>query len=103
MFILFKGATTSLQNAGLALITLFAGYIKDSDETYVWLEIFYIAWLAIAVLATGLMWWLDYRQYNYLSMTQQQKKVFETTTEYYKMMHMDIANYHIDKAEENNI
>ena len=52
----------------------------------------------MAVLATGLMWGLDYRQYNYLSMTQQQKKVFETTTEYYKMMHIDMPNYHIDEA-----
>ena len=97
MFNTFIGATTSLQNAGLAIITLFAGYIKDADDTYVWLEIFYIAWLVISVLATGLMWGLDYRQFNYLSMTQQQKKAFETTTEYYKMMHMDIPNCHIDQ------
>jgi hypothetical protein len=99
LFVLFKGATTSLQNAGLAIITLFAGYIKDADETYLWLEIFYIAWLATSVLATGLMWGLDYRQYNYLSMTQPQKKVFETTPEYYKMVHMDMPNYHIDEEK----
>ena len=86
----FLGATTSIQNFGLAFIGFAAGIIKGKDETYVWLEIFYIAWLVIAILTTALLWFLDYRQYNYLFMTEKEKKVFETTPEYYKMMRMDM-------------
>ena len=86
----FIGATTSIQNFGLAFIGFAAGIIKGKDETYVWLEIFYIAWLVIAILTTALLWFLDYRQYNYLFMTEKEKKVFETTPEYYKMMRMDM-------------
>ena len=86
----FSGAMTSIQNLGLTIIGVCAGKIKDQDETYVWLEIFYIAWLAIAIITTVLLWFLDYRQYNYLFMTEKEKKVFETTPEYYKMMRMDM-------------
>ena len=86
------GATQAVQNAGLALITLFAGYIKDADNTYIWLEIFYIVWLALAVLTTALMWILDFRKHNYLNMSEKQRKVFETTPEFYESMHMDMPD-----------
>ena len=84
------GATTSIQNFGLAIIGFCAGLIKGQDETYLWLEIFYIAWLVIAILTTGLLWFLDYRQHHYLFMSEKQKRVFETTPEYYEMMRMDM-------------
>ena len=88
--LIYLGATTSIQNFGLTFIGFAAGVIVDQDETYVWLEIFYIAWLIVAILITVLLWFLDYRQHNYLFMTEKEKKVFETTPEYYKMMRMDI-------------
>ena len=61
-FCSISGATQAVQNAGLALITLFAGYIKDADETYVWLEIFYIAWLGVSILATAMLAFTDFRK-----------------------------------------
>ena len=88
----FVGVTQAIQNTGLGLIALLAGYIKDKDDTYVWLEIFFIAWLVAAILSTALLWVLDFRKYNYLFMSDKQRKVFETTPEYYKLMDMEKTN-----------
>ena len=90
------GATTSLQNAGLGVISTFAGQLIDKDDTYFLVEIFYVAWLLVAVLTTALMWFLDFKRYNYLFMTEKQKKVFEATPEYYKMMCLDVPKELVD-------
>ena len=49
---------------------------RDFDDTYVYMEIFYIAWLAVAILATIIMWILDFRESNYLFMSDKQRKEF---------------------------
>ena len=90
-----------MQNAGLALITLFAGYIKDADETYVWLEIFYIAWLGVSILATAMLAITDFRKHNYLLMSDKQRKVFEMTPEYFKAMQIDMPTTLTNNGEIN--
>ena len=100
-FCSISGATQAVQNAGLALITLFAGYIKDADETYVWLEIFYIAWLGVSILATAMLAFTDFRKHNYLLMSDKQRKVFETTPEYFKAMQIDMPTTLTNNGEIN--
>ena len=38
------------------------------------------------------MWILDFRKHNYLNMSEKQRKVFETTPEFYESMHMDMPD-----------
>ena len=85
-FLYILGATQAIQNAGLFLIPLLVGPIKEADSTYVWFEIFFIGWLAFSILATALMWFLDFKKANYLFMSDKQRKVFETTPEYLQIM-----------------
>ena len=47
--------------------------------------------LCVAICASVLMWVLDYRDSNYLNMTINQRKMFETTNKYKKMMDMEIT------------
>ena len=65
------------------------GVIVDVDDTYIWMEIFFMAWLGFSILITALMWFIDYRQTNYLFMNNKQRKVFETTPEYLKIMYIE--------------
>ena len=101
LFFFLKGVTQAIQNAGLGLIALLAGVIKDADDTFVWLEIFYIAWLGLAILTTALMWVLDFRRHNYLFMSNKERKVFEKTPEYFKMMRIEMPRQSIDKGTVN--
>ena len=95
------GVTQAIQNAGLGAIYVAAGAIKDIDDTYVYIEIFYIAWLAVAILTTVLMWILDFRKNNYLFMSDKQRKEFEKTPEYYKSMNMEMPSHLRNEGEEN--
>ena len=65
------------------------GPIKEADPTYLWFEIFFIGWLGMSILVTALMWFLDFKKSNYLFMSDKQRKVFETTPEYLKIMDME--------------
>ena len=47
--------------------------------------------LCVAICTSVLMWMLDYRDSNYLNMTINQRKNFETTTKYKKMMDMEVT------------
>ena len=45
------GLMQAIQNLGLALITMLAGLIVD-QHGYIWLELFFIFWLVVALIAT---------------------------------------------------
>ena len=49
----------AIQNLGMALITMMSGWVVDKMG-YLWLEYFFIFWLAIALLGTILIWVMDY-------------------------------------------
>ena len=86
----FSGFAQAIQNLGLGLISLAVGKITDSYG-YFWLEVFMMSCLCVAICTSVLMWMLDYRDSNYLNMTINQRKNFETTTKYKKMMDMEIT------------
>ena len=90
-----------MQNIGLAVASILAGVIKDADETYVWLEIFYIGWVTFAVVSTSLMWFVDARKNNYLFMSEKQRKIFVKTPEYFQYLHIDVPNELIDEGKVN--
>ena len=98
---IYLGVTQAIQNAGLGGITAAVGAIQDIDDTYVYIEILYIAWLAVAILTTVLMWILDYRKNNYLFMSDKQRKEFQQTPEYYKSMNMEIHGHLRGEGKEN--
>ncbi|XP_068224534.1 lysosomal dipeptide transporter MFSD1-like isoform X2 [Palaemon carinicauda] len=52
------GMMQSIQNLGLALINMLAGYIVDA-QGYLILEMFYIIWLCVALFATVVIWVSD--------------------------------------------
>ena len=90
-----------MQNISLAVNSLLAGVIKDADETYVWLQIFYIGWVALAVLTTSLMWFVDSRKNNYLFMSAKQRKIFMKTPEYFLYLDIDVPSELIGQGKVN--
>ena len=95
------GVMQAIQNAGLGGISYAVGAVNDIDDTYVYIEIFYIAWLAVAILATIIMWILDFRENNYLFMSDKQRKEFEKNPEYYKSMNMEMHSHLRSEGKEN--
>ena len=67
----------AIQNLGLAVISLLAGFIVDRLG-YLYLEIFFIFWLTVALLATIAMWVLDWMKGKYLNMSIKQRKEYES-------------------------
>ena len=60
MFLLpSPGFMQAIQNLGMALITMMSGSVVD-NMGYLWLEYFFIFWLAIALLGTLVIWVMDY-------------------------------------------
>ena len=92
------GVTQAIQNAGLGAMSVLAGKIIENDETYVNIELFYIGWLVLSILTTGLLWFLEWRSYKYLFMSDKQRKKFEQTPEYFKLMKMEMQS-HLKKVE----
>ncbi len=70
------GFMQAIQNLGLALITMASGSIVDSHG-YIWLEIFFIFWLAVGLVCTLAMWVIDYRGSGYLNMGVSARDNFE--------------------------
>ena len=67
----------AIQNLGLAAIALLAGLIVD-HHGYLWLEVFFIFWLALATIATVMLWLVDHHSNNgFLNMSAEQRKVYE--------------------------
>ena len=91
------GVTQAIQNGGLALISFFAGLIQDQfdeddNEQYVWLEVFFISWLALAILTTAVMWITDFRKSNYLFMSEKNRVKFVKTKAYFDFLHIDMPS-----------
>ena len=79
-------------------MSILAGKIIDNDNTYVHIELFYIGCLVLSVLATALLWFMECRSFNYLFMSDKQRKQFEQTPEYFKLMKMEMPS-HLKKEE----
>ena len=98
---MIEGVAYSMQNIGLTVSSLLAGVVKDADETYVWLEIFYIGWATLAVLTTSLMWFVDARKNNYLFMSEKQRKIFMKTPEYFQYLQIEVPSEVIGEGKVN--
>ena len=48
----------AIQNLGMALITMVSGMVVDKMG-YLWLEIFFLFWLAIGLIGTVAIWIID--------------------------------------------
>jgi len=70
------GLMQAIQNLGLALITMLAGLIVDGHG-YIWLELFFIFWLVVALVATIAIWLIDISGDGYLNMGIQQRDDFD--------------------------
>merc|ERR1712018_144698 len=86
------GVTQAIQNAGLGLTSYIAGVIQEADETYVWLEVFFIGWLSLAILTTAVMWFTDFRKSNYLFMSEKNRQKFVKTKAYFDFLHIDMPS-----------
>lgn len=62
----------AIQNLGLATIAMAAGWIVDHIG-YMWLEMFFLGWLAIAFTSVILLWMNDYNRRGCLNMTISQR------------------------------
>ncbi|TRY77914.1 hypothetical protein TCAL_07172 [Tigriopus californicus] len=70
------GLMQAIQNMGLALITMLSGVIVDKMG-YLWLETFFIFWLVIALIATILIWLIDFSGTGYLNMSVPQRDAYD--------------------------
>merc|ERR1719225_620879 len=57
------GFMQAIQNLGMALCAMLAGLIVDMFG-YVWLEIFFVFWLVIAMLCTIAIWSIEINEPN---------------------------------------
>jgi len=77
------GFCQSIQNLGLAVITILAGIISDkSNGEHMWLQLFFMGWLTIALIATGVMWAYNNKSRGNLNMTPQQRAQFVSAENY---------------------
>ncbi|XP_016969412.1 major facilitator superfamily domain-containing protein 1 [Drosophila rhopaloa] len=71
------GFCQSIQNLGLAVITILAGIIVDhSGGEHMWLQLFFMGWLTIALIATGVIWAYNNKHRGNLNMTPAQRAQF---------------------------
>ena len=66
----------AIQNLGMALITMMSGWVVDKMG-YLWLEYFFIFWLAMALLCTLLIWVMDFYGSGYLNMGVAQREEYD--------------------------
>ena len=66
----------AVQNLGLAVIALLAGLIVDHFG-YLWLEIFFLSWLSLALATTIMLWVLDKNHSGILNMSVSQRAIFK--------------------------
>ncbi len=67
------GVMQALQNGGMALLTMAAGKVVDG-KGYLWLELFFCANLAVALVCTVFLWVLDQNDLGYLNMSVSQRE-----------------------------
>lgn len=70
------GIAQSVQNLGLAVITLIAGNVVDSGG-YLLLEVFFLGCLCLALFTSVVIWIIDRQRSGILNMTPRQREVFE--------------------------
>jgi len=70
------GFMQAVQNLGLAVIATVAGIIVD-DKGYLWLEVFFLAWLAIALMAIMFLFGLDYGRKGTLNLSAAERKALK--------------------------
>lgn len=70
------GMMQAIQNLGLALCNMLTGLIVD-QEGYIWLEMFFIFWLAVALVCTIAVWLIDISGDGYLNMGTNQREEFD--------------------------
>ncbi|EDW73397.2 LOW QUALITY PROTEIN: uncharacterized protein Dwil_GK17524 [Drosophila willistoni] len=77
------GFCQSVQNLGLAVITILAGIIVDhSNGDHMWVQLFFIGWLTIALISTGVIWAYNNKQRGNLNMTPAQRAEFVSVQHY---------------------
>ena len=91
----------AIQNLGLGLISLLVGVITDKLG-YFWLEVFFMGCLCLSIITSIVMWLLDYLNENYLNMTAIQRRLFEETPKYKRMMDIEIPSSHEGEEEPVN-
>lgn len=63
----------SVQNLGLAVVSIITGLIVE-HYTYTILEIFFLCWLALALLASIVIWLYNIKHKGILNMTPHQRE-----------------------------
>ncbi|KAM8710696.1 hypothetical protein ACLKA7_017336 [Drosophila subpalustris] len=77
------GFCQSVQNLGLAVITILAGIIADkSQNDHTWVQLFFIGWLCIALIATCVIWAYDKKHRGNLNMSPAQRANFINSATY---------------------
>lgn len=72
-----SGFMQAIQNFGLATITMLAGLIVDKAG-FMWMEIFFLFCLSIALVATVILWCLDKSHNGYINMTVAQREAWDS-------------------------
>lgn len=70
------GIAQSVQNLGLAVISILAGMIVDAHG-YFMLEMFFLGWLWIALITSVAIWMSDIVNGGYLNMTPNQREKYD--------------------------
>lgn len=70
------GVAQAVQNLGLAVITMLAGMIVDHGG-YLMLEVFFLAWLCLALLTSIIIWMYDATHTGLLNMSPEQREEYE--------------------------
>lgn len=77
------GFCQSVQNLGLAVITILAGIIADkSQDDHTWVQLFFISWLTVALIATCVIYAYDKKNRGNLNMTPAQRANFVNSATY---------------------
>ncbi|CAB0005756.1 unnamed protein product [Nesidiocoris tenuis] len=72
------GVAQAMQNLGLAVSTTLAGMVVDAGG-YLLLEMFFLCWLFVSLVACLVMWIYDIKTTGVLNMTVPQRKLYEIT------------------------
>lgn len=70
------GIMQAVQNLGMAIVTMMAGRIVD-DQGYLVLEVFFLAWLCLSLVATVLIWVMNASRGGLLNMSVAQRDKHE--------------------------
>ncbi|XP_017864226.1 PREDICTED: major facilitator superfamily domain-containing protein 1 [Drosophila arizonae] len=77
------GFCQSVQNLGLAVITIVAGIIADqSKNDHTWVQLFFMGWLTIALIATSVIWAYDKKHRGNLNMSPAQRATYVNSANY---------------------